>query len=144
VALADDLFRGFLRVHQAVYQGTRGALGHRMLGVPTLLMTSVGRRSGRARTAALVYAKDGDAYVVVGSNGGADAAPGWLHNVKAEPSVDLRIGRRTLRATAEVIGPSDARYADLWQLVNRRNGGRYDRYQAKTQRPIQLVRLTPT
>jgi deazaflavin-dependent oxidoreductase (nitroreductase family) len=143
--LADDLFRGFLRVHQAVYQGTRGALGHRMLGVPTLLMTSVGRRSGRSRTAALVYAKDGDdAYVVVASNGGADAAPGWLHNVQAEPSVALRIGRRTLGATAEVIGPGDARYAALWQLVNRRNGGRYDRYQAKTERPIQLVRLTPT
>lgn len=144
MGLADALLPGFLRVHQAVYESTRGVLGHRMLGVPTLLMTSVGRKTGRRRTAALVYAKDGDGYVVVASNGGADAPPGWLHNVRAEPAVDLRIGRRALPASAEVIGPSDARYADLWRLVNQRNGGRYDRYQAKTERPIELVRLSPS
>ena len=115
-----------------------------MIGVPTLLMTSTGRRSGTRRTAALVYAKDADSFVVVASNGGADAPPGWLHNVKAEPAVDLHVGRRRLAAVAQVIGPDDTDYARLWTLVNDHNHGRYDRYQAKTSRRIQLVRLTPT
>jgi deazaflavin-dependent oxidoreductase (nitroreductase family) len=134
----------FLRFHQRVYQGSGGAIGHRMIGVPTLLLTSTGRKSGKARTAALVYAADGEAYVVVASNGGADAPPSWLYNVKAKPSVDMQIGRRKMRASAEVIGPDDARYGGLWKLLNDRNRGRYDSYQRKTARPIELVRLTPT
>jgi len=140
----STLQSGFLGFHQAVYQGTRGTIGHRMIGVPSLLMTSLGRRSGKRRTAALVYAKDADSFVVVASNGGADVPPGWLHNVKAQPAVEVRVGRRRLDATAEVIGPDDARYTALWKLVNDRNRGRYDRYQDKTSRRIALVRLTPT
>ena len=115
-----------------------------MIGVPSLLMTSLGRRSGKPRTAALVYAKDADSFVVTASNGGADRPPGWLHNVKAHPTVQVRLGRRRLDATAEVIGPDDARYTALWRLVNDHNHGRYDRYQVNTSRQIELVRLTPT
>jgi deazaflavin-dependent oxidoreductase (nitroreductase family) len=91
-----------------------------------------------------VYAKDADSFVVVASNGGADSPPGWLHNVKAEPVVQVKLGRRGLDARAEVIGPDNAEYARLWTLVNDRNHGRYDQYQAKTSRRIALVRLTPT
>ena len=144
MSFTDRIQSGFLRFHQAVYEATGGVIGHRMIGVPTLLMTSTGRRSGTRRTAALVYAKDADSFVVVASNGGADAPPGWLHNVKAEPAVDLHVGRRRLAAVAQVIGPDDTDYARLWTLVNDHNHGRYDRYQAKTSRRIQLVRLTPT
>jgi len=115
-----------------------------MIGVPSLLLTSVGRQTGKRRTAALVYAKDGDSFVVVASNGGADRPPGWLYNVTAQPKVEVQLGRRRLDAAAEVIGPDDARYAALWKLANDRNHGRYDQYQAKTSRPIKLVRLTPT
>ena len=143
MGLLSGLQTGFLRLHQAAYEGTRGAIGHRTIGVPSLLLTSVGRRSGQARTAALIYAKDGDSYVVTASNSGADAPPGWLFNVKADPSVDVRVGRRRFAALADVVGPEDPRYGALWNLVNRRNLGRYRRYQTKTTRPIELVRLTP-
>ena len=115
-----------------------------MIGVPSLLMTSVGRKTGERRTAALVYAKDGDSFVVVASNGGADRPPGWLYNIKAHPSVEVQIGRRSFDATAEAVDADDVRYPALWRLVNQRNHGRYDSYQAKTTRPIALVRLTPT
>jgi deazaflavin-dependent oxidoreductase (nitroreductase family) len=135
---------GFLRLHQTVYVGTGGLVGHRMIGVPSLLMRSVGRKTGEARTAALVYAKDGDSFVVVASNGGADRPPGWLHNVKAEPNVDVQVARRRTKATAEVLTPEHADYERLWKLVNVTNHQRYDSYQAKTARPIALVRLTPT
>lgn len=144
MGLVDGLQSGFLRFHQAVYQGSRGFVGHRMIGVPSLLMTSVGRRTGKSRTAALVYAKDDEAYVVVASNGGADAPPGWLHNVRSEPSVEIQIGRKRFGAIAEVIEAGDARYPGLWKLVNARNHGRYDRYQSNTTRSIALVRLTPS
>jgi deazaflavin-dependent oxidoreductase (nitroreductase family) len=144
VGLVDTLQSGFLRFHQAVYQGTRGMIGHRMIGVPSLLMTSVGRKTGTRRTAALVYAKDADSFIVVASNGGSDRPPGWLYNVKAQPVVEVQLGRRRLDATAQAVGPDDVRYAVLWKLVNERNHGRYDRYQAQTSRPITLVRLTPT
>ena len=143
MGIADAVQATFLRVHQAIYEGTRGRIGHRMIGVPSLLMTSVGRRTGLRRTAALVYAKDDGALVVVASNGGADRPPAWLHNVRARPDVDVRVGRRRMAATAEVIGPDHADYARLWKLVNVNNHGRYDRYQTRTQRPIELVRLAP-
>src|SRR5206468_2566648 len=80
----------------------------------------------------LVYAKDGDSFIVVASNGGADRPPGWLYNVTAQPAVEVQLGRRRLDAAAEVVGPDDARYAALWKLANERNHGRYDQYQAKT------------
>ena len=140
----DRVELGFLRFHQAVYERTGGAIGHRMIGVPSLLMASTGRKTGKRRTAALVYVRDGDAYVVVASNGGADRPPGWLLNVKAEPAVDVQIGRRRFPAVAAAIGPGDADYDRLWQLVNERNHGRYNKYQSKTTRRIELVRLQPT
>ena len=94
VSITTALQRGFLTAHQVTYEGTRGWVGHRVLGVPTLLLRTVGARTGKPRTAALVYARDGDDYVVVASNGGDDRAPGWLHNVRARPDVEVQIGRR--------------------------------------------------
>ncbi len=144
VTIRGTIEARFLRVHQVIYEATRGAVGHRLIGVPTLLLTSTGRRTGRQRTAALVYAKDEDgSLVVVASNGGADRPPGWLHNVKANRVVAVQIGRRRLDAGAEVIGPEHAEYTRLWTLVNRNAHGRYDRYQQHTDRVIELVRLRP-
>lgn len=139
----DALQTGFLRFHQAVYIATDGRVGHRMIGVPTLLLTSTGRRSGQRRTAALVYAKDADSYVVTASNGGADRPPGWLHNVKAHPEVEVQIGRCRFDARAEPIGPEHPDYDRLWRLVNEHNRRRYEQYQQRTARPIELVRLIP-
>ena len=131
-----------LRVHQAIYVLSDGRLGHGMLGVPCLLLRTTGRRSGRTRTSALVYARDGDDYVVVASLGGADHPPAWLHNVRSEPHVGVQVGRRRFVAVATVIEHGDADYALLWRAVNEVNLGRYDRYQAKNSRPIPLVRLS--
>src|SRR5438067_1853483 len=77
-----------LRLHEALYKRTDGRVGHRMIGVPTLLLRTTGRRSGATRTNGLVYARDGDDYLVVASNGGADRAPAWLHNLRANPHVE--------------------------------------------------------
>lgn len=133
---------GALHVHQAIYQVTDGRVGHRLLGVPCLLLRTTGRRTGRIRTSALVYARDGEDYLVVGSIGGADRAPGWLHNVRARAEVSVQVKRERFPAAATVIEPGDDAFGPLWRLVNEENRGRYDRYQAKTHRPIPVVRLT--
>jgi deazaflavin-dependent oxidoreductase (nitroreductase family) len=141
--MLDSLMSGFLRFHQALYVATNGLVGHRMIGVPTLLLRTVGRKSGLTRTAALVYAKDGNGYLVVGSNGGAETSPGWYFNVQADPDVEIQLGRRRQKAAAKVVAKGDADYDRLWALVNQKNHDRYNAYQKKTSRPIPLVVLTP-
>lgn len=132
-----------LHVHQAVYEFSGGRVGHGMLGVPCLLLRTTGRRTGRSRTAALVYARDGEDYVVVASLGGSDHPPAWLHNLRADPHVGVQVGRRRFPAVATVVERGHADFARMWRSVNEENRRRYDRYQAKTSRPIPLVRLTP-
>ncbi len=132
-----------LSLHQRIYERTDGRIGHRLIGVPSLLLRTTGRKSGQARTAALVYARDGDGYVVVASNGGADRPPGWLFNIEAEPAVEIQVGRGRHPATARIVRSRDAGYPRLWKLVNDKNYGRYNRYQARTARPIALVVITP-
>src|SRR5438874_12007871 len=128
-----------LRLHEALYKRTDGRVGHRMIGVPTLLLRTTGRRSGATRTNGLVYARDGDAYLVVASNGGADRAPAWLHNVRAQPDVEIQVGRSRRPATARVVEPADPDYERLWRLVNDNNRDRYDAYQKMTSRPIPVI-----
>jgi F420H(2)-dependent quinone reductase len=133
-----------LRIHEELYKRTDGRLGHRMLGVPTLLLRTTGRRSGATRTNSLVYARDGDEYLVVASNGGADRSPAWLHNLRADPDVEIQIGRNRLHGTARIIERTDPDYERLWKLVNENNRDRYTAYQAQTTRPIPVVAITPS
>jgi deazaflavin-dependent oxidoreductase (nitroreductase family) len=141
--LATRTALGLLHLHQALYELTDGRVGHRVLGVPCLLLRTTGRRTGKTRTSALAYACDGEDYVVVGSLGGSDRAPGWLHNVRAQPKVGVQVGRRRFPAVATVLDRGDDDYPRLWQLVNENSGGRYHRYRTKTNRPIPLVKLAP-
>jgi deazaflavin-dependent oxidoreductase (nitroreductase family) len=133
-----------LRVHEAIYKSTDGRLGHGMIGVPTLLLRTTGRRSGATRTNALVYAPDGQNYLVVPSNGGSDRPPAWLYNVKAKPDVEVQVRRERRPAQARVVETSDPDYARLWGIVNANNHDRYTAYQQQTSRPIPVVAITPT
>ncbi|HEY4428819.1 MAG TPA: nitroreductase family deazaflavin-dependent oxidoreductase [Solirubrobacteraceae bacterium] len=142
MGLAERVQGAVLRLHQRLYEATDGRIGHNTIGVPTLLMGSTGRRSGRPRRNALVYAKDGSNYVVVASNGGSDQPPGWLFNVQAKPEVEIQVARSKSPGTARVVQRGDEDYERLWQLVNANNKGRYDAYQTQTSRPIPMVVLS--
>ena len=133
-----------LRFHERLYEATDGRVGHKMIGVPTLLLRTTGRRSGATRTNGLVYARDGDDYLVVASNGGADQAPAWLFNLRANPDVEIQVGRERQKGTAREVGPSDPDYERLWKIVNENNKDRYSAYQEKTKRQIPVVALTPS
>jgi F420H(2)-dependent quinone reductase len=131
-----------LRVHDAVYQRTNGWIGHRTLGIPSLLLHTVGAKTGQPRTASLTYARDGDDYLIVASKGGDPKAPGWYHNLKANPNVEINVGPKRFGVTAHPVLPADSDYARLWQIVNKNNSNRYEAYQKKTSRPIPVVVLT--
>jgi F420H(2)-dependent quinone reductase len=133
-----------LRVHERLYTLTDGRIGHRMIGVPTLLLRTTGRRSSATRTNALVYARDGEEYLLVASNGGADRPPSWLHNIRAHPDVEIQIGRERQKGIARVLEPSDPDYRRVWQIVNENNHDRYDGYQQQTARPIPVIAVKPS
>lgn len=143
MSLYATVFRTTLQVHQFLYERTDGLVGHRLLGVTTLLLRTRGRRSGETRTNALNYVEDGGRYIVVASKGGTPSPPAWLLNLQADSAVEVQIARQRIPCEATVLGHDDPDFARLWKLVNDHNSGRYDEYQRKTDRPIPLVALTP-
>jgi proline iminopeptidase len=124
--------------HVRRYRETRGEVGHIWNGVPCLLLTTSGRRTGEPRTVPLIYGESDDAYVIVASKGGHPEHPGWYRNLAANPEVELQVG-------AEVF-PARARTAEgeerdrLWRVMTAIWPG-YDEYQAKTDREIPVVVL---
>lgn len=132
-----------LAVHDWIYKTTGGRVGHKTLGVPSLLLHSTGAKSGEPRTTSLSYAKDGDRWLIVASKGGSPTAPAWLHNLRARPDVEVQIGRDRVSVAAGEVKPGDADYDRLWKIVNDNNQDRYVAYQKKTTRPIPVVTLTP-
>jgi deazaflavin-dependent oxidoreductase (nitroreductase family) len=141
--IEQTLLPQVLRIHDTVYRGTNGWIGHRTLGIPSLLLHTVGAKTGQARTTSLTYARDGDDYLIVASKGGDPKAPGWYHNLRKNPDVEINVGPRRFGVTARAVVPGDTEYARLWQIVNKNNGNRYAAYQEKTSRPIPVVVLSP-
>lgn len=135
-----------LMLHDALYKRTNGRVGHRIPvpGVaPFLLLHTVGAKTGKQRTNTLSYFPDRGDYLVVASKGGDPKAPGWYHNLKAHPDVEVNIGPQRQAATATPVLADDPDYARVWKLVNEQNGDRYNNYQRRTSRKIPVVRLIP-
>ena len=144
MGLVDRFEAAYMRLHGSLYVRTDGRVGHGMLvTVPSLLLRTTGRRSGAPRTTALSYARDGDDYVLVASNGARPNSPGWYFNLSADPRVELQVGRRRFSAVARTVGKGEPDYERLWRVVNAANHGRYDAYQARTARAIPLVVVHP-
>ena len=145
-SISEQIQRAALGAHQWLYERTDGRIGQKIGKLPTLLLRTTGARTGQTRVAALVYGLDGDGrYVVVGSNGGSDRSPGWVHNVRADAHVEVQIGRERHAATGEVL-TEGADFDRCWKIVNDLNrykdGGRYEHYQTLTERKIPLVVLS--
>ena len=103
MSLHDRAFRTTLQVHQFLYERTDGLIGHRLLGVATLLLRTTGRRTGQMRTNALNYFEEGGRYIVVASRGGSPNPPAWFLNLQANPAVEIQIARRRIPCTATVL-----------------------------------------
>ena len=132
--------RDWVAEHAGRYLATDGADGYLWRGVPTLLLTTRGRRSGRLRRTPLIFGRDGDAYVVVGSWGGAPRHPSWYLNLSEDPEVTIQVGPEKMRARASTV--EGARRDELWS----RMAGifpPYESYQERTTRRIPIVALEP-
>ena len=126
--------------HMKEYLETGGRKGHEWRpGVPTLLLTTTGRRSGVKRRTALIYGHDTDRYVVVASQGGAPEHPAWYLNLEADPDVEVQVMDDVFPARAETA--TGAERTRLWALM-RSIWPAYDEYQTKTDREIPVVVLT--
>lgn len=143
-ALGDRAMRAFVTVHDAVYRGSRGLIGHRIPGAPPmLLLHTVGAKTRLPRTNSLAYFRDGPDYLVVASNGGAPRNPAWFHNATAGGPVEVNVGTRRFAVTATPVRAGDPDYPRLWALCDQGNAGRYGAYQKLTPRPIPIIRLRP-
>ena len=129
---------GWQAEHARRYVETNGEDGHLWSGVPTLLLTTIGRRSGQPRVSPLIYGQDGDRYVVVASKGGAAQHPDWYRNLVAQPEVQVQVRADRFRARARPA--SAAEKPRLWQLMTS-IWPAYDDYQARTDREIPVVVL---
>ena len=127
-------------VHAALYRATAGRVGGRLAGMPVLLLVTQGRTSGRRRVTPLTYFERDGAVVLVASYGGDDRDPGWYRNLRADSSVEVVRGRRREPMTARIATAEEK--ARLWPGIVATYDG-YGRYQARTERDIPLVVLTP-
>jgi deazaflavin-dependent oxidoreductase (nitroreductase family) len=134
-----DSPQGWVARHIRRYLDSDGATGHEWRpGVFTLLLTTRGRRSGKLRRTALIYGRDGDRFVVVGSVGGSARHPAWYLNLLEHPEVEVQVGAERFAATAR---PATAEERPrLWSLMT----GIYPAYvgfQKRTRRQLPVVVL---
>ena len=126
--------------HVKVYRETNGDQGYLWNGAPILLLTTTGRKSGEARTSALIFGRDGDDLLLVASQGGAPTHPNWYHNLTANPDVEVQVQGDVFPASARTATNDEK--ARLWSIMTE-VWPNYDAYQERTDRQIPVVVLTP-
>jgi deazaflavin-dependent oxidoreductase (nitroreductase family) len=126
--------------HVRRYTETNGEVGYIWNGVTTLLLTTTGRRTGQPRTNALIFGRDGNDYLVVASMGGAPSHPNWYRNLLENPSGEMQVRGDHIQVTARTA--EDVEKPRLWKVMTDA-WPNYDVYQARTDRVIPLVVLTP-
>jgi deazaflavin-dependent oxidoreductase (nitroreductase family) len=138
--LKDLAAKAVTAVHVAAYRASGGRVAGRLGGMPVLLLTTRGRRTGRRHTVPLTYFHDGGAVVLVASYAGDDHDPAWYRNLLADPEVEVTRGRDRRPMTARP--GTDGEKARLWPVIVATYDG-YRRYQSRTERDIPLAVLTP-
>lgn len=126
--------------HVRAYRETGGETGYLWNGVPTLLLTVTGRRTGRALTSALIFGRDGGNYLVVASMGGAPRHPSWYLNLQANPAATIQVRADELAVVARTASADEK--PRLWKIMTE-VWPNYDVYQSRTDRDIPVVLLTP-
>ena len=136
----DPTGDSWIAEHVKQYVDSGGKEGHFWQpGVPTLLLTTRGKKSGTARRTALIYGKDGDDYVVMASYAGAPAHPDWYFNLDADPEVVIQVGEEIMTGTARTVSDEDR--DRVWKAMTA-IWPDYDEYATKTDRKIPLVAIS--
>lgn len=135
------IFRRFIGLQIFVYRRSGGKrMGH-LRGMPILLLTTVGRKTGKHRVTPVMYIRDGDNYVVTASNNGARDNPGWFVNLKKNPQIAIEVDGTTKSMMAHQANSEEK--SRLWpRLVEQAHF--FEGYNQKTKRDIPMVILQPT
>jgi len=143
--LRARLLKAVFKAHAQLYEASDGRIGQWIgpmaPGLPKLLLSVTGRKSGLVRTTPLVYFEDGDSYVVVGSDGAARRDPQWWKNLQEDPRATVRAGRNKFSATARLAEGEER--DRLWQIGTGILPA-WAEYQTRTERLLPVVVLTPT
>src|SRR5918993_420832 len=128
--------RDWVREQVELYEGSGGtkATTLRDTGLPVIIVTHTGNKTGAIRKTPLMRVKDGASYVLVGSQGGAPEHPAWVHNLRVNPDVEIRDLSLVLSMHVREVD-DDAERARLWDLAVAAYPP-YAEYQAKTTRKI--------
>lgn len=141
VNIKDVVARNVTGLHAAVFRASSGRVGGRLFGMPVLMLTTNGRKTGKRRTTMLTSpVVDDDRVVLVASYGGDHRHPTWFLNLRADPDVEVVMGGRTRRMRARVASAEEK--AELWPRVLAGYRG-YGQYQERTDRDIPVVVLEP-
>lgn len=130
----------WMAIHVGLYRLSQGKVGGTMNGSKMLLLTTTGRKSGRAHTVPLGFWDRQGAWVVVASNSGAPTHPAWYLNLRSKPQASVQISDRVIPVTAELLA-GEAR-AQAWQGVIATSPA-YAAYEKRTSREIPLMLLRP-
>ena len=129
-------------IHRALLKVSGGRLGRTIVGMPTLELTTIGRKSGEPRKVMLTAPViDGEMIVIVASRGGDPTHPAWFLNLRDHPDVEVALQSGPKQPMAARVATVEERAA-LWPRVVAAYDG-YAGYQRKTTREIPLVLLTP-
>jgi deazaflavin-dependent oxidoreductase (nitroreductase family) len=128
----------FGQEHVERYRATDGEEGHEWEGTVTLLLTTIGRKSGEERTNPLIYQEHDGNYLLVGSKGGWGQPPAWYLNLQANPAVRVQIKGDRFEAKARDATPEEK--PEMWAKMTKA-WPQYDDYQERTDRQIPVVVL---
>ena len=139
----DRVFKAMNTAHRVLLKLTGNRLGASFGGMPSLELTTIGRKSGQPRSVMLTSPlQEGDTYVVVASRGGDDVHPAWFLNLRDNPAVEVARPGQPKQAMHARVATADER-ARLWPLITADHKN-YAGYQKRTDREIPLVLLEPT
>ena len=125
----------------ADFRANGGKVGGQLEGLPVMLLTMTGAKSGRELCSPLVYSMDGDDMVVIASKGGAPEHPNWFHNLVANPGVTVEVGADTYAATAVLTEGDERQRLYDQQAATQPQFLEYAANAAKTGRVIPVFRL---
>ena len=130
----------FWKVHRFLYRVSGGRIGGSVVGMPVLMLTTKGRKSGEPRSNVLTYILKGRASVVYASNAGEPRHPAWWLNLLADPHATVQRGQEVMQVVAREAEGTER--TELWDEVVRTNAG-YAEYEKRTTRRIPVVVLEP-
>ena len=138
--LSTKTIRFISKTHEFIYRISKGRIGSRFGKLDFMLVTTMGRKTGKSRIVPLPIIMHNGDYLLVASFGGNDIHPSWLLNIRENPIVSIRIGSEIKSALATIVETADCGYLQLWKKVSSKYAG-YNHYKKSTDRKIPIVVL---